>query len=267
MIIFYIFVALLGLVFGSFISMLTYRLPRLVPLKGRSFCDRCKKKIDWYENLPLISFFLLQGKCQKCTKPISIRYPLIETGTALFFVVTSYAWIHLREGYAIAYQIKQLLGLPSLFLFLLMAAFMVALFITDLEFKILPDILVFFLLLITCYLLLILPSPLFFTHLLTGSLVSSFFLFIYLITQGRGMGFGDVKLGFVLGTLLGYPESVVFLFLAFLTGGIVGIILLLMRKARFGAHVPFGPFLLIGAIVSFFFGKSIYVWYMTQLIY
>ncbi|MBI2590666.1 MAG: prepilin peptidase, partial [Candidatus Blackburnbacteria bacterium] len=120
-------------------------------------------------------------------------------------------------------------------------------------------------LLFTFYFLLSLPSPLLFDHLLWGTVSAGFFLFLFLVTRGRGMGFGDVKLSFVLGSLLGYPASLVWLFLAFLTGGAIGIILILAGKARFGQHIPFGPFLLFAAAVAFGFGEVLFKWYLLLL--
>lgn len=262
---FYFFLTILGLMVGSFIGMLTYRLPRGLPLSGRSFCDICKKKLSWFENIPLLSFLLLKGQCPKCKNKIGFRYPLVELSTAVLFVLVGIFWQNAAPANDVAYQFKELLGLQSLFLYLLLLSFFVALFVIDLEFKILPDLLVFALLLVTCYLLLFLPSPLLFHHLLSGFIISVFLLSLFLLTKGHGMGFGDVKMAFVLGSILGFPESVVWILLAFLTGGVWGFILILTRKARFGQHVPFGPFLLIGAGVAFAFGEILFRWYLFQL--
>lgn len=262
---FYLFLAILGLVVGSFLGMLTHRLPRGLPLSGRSFCDSCKKQILWFENIPLFSFLLLKGQCPECKNKIGFRYPLIELSTAALFVLVGIFWHNLAPANGVAYQFKEVLGLQSLFLYLLLLSFFVALFVIDLELKILPDFLVFALLLITYYLLLFLPSPLLFHHLLSGFVMSVFLLSLFLLTKGRGMGFGDVKMAFVLGSMLGFPESVVWILLAFLTGGVWGIILILTRKARFGQHVPFGPFLLIGAGLAFAFGEILFKWYLSQL--
>lgn len=262
---FYVFLALLGLVVGSFLGMLTYRLPRGLPFSGRSTCPHCKVKIRWFENIPVLSFVFLKGRCGECGKNISWRYPLLELSTAALFVLTGILWQNLSSENGIAYLYKQELGIISLFLYLFLISIFIALFVIDLEFQILPDSLVLTLGLITLILILFLPSPLLFHHLLAGALSSFFFLFLYLATQGRGMGFGDVKLSFVLGSLLGYPESLVWLFLAFLTGGLVGAILILAKRARFGQHISFGPFLLLAGVVTFGFGEILLKWYLTLL--
>lgn len=262
---FYVFLILLGLSLGSFLGMLTYRLPRGLPLSGRSFCPRCKKKIPWFENIPVLSFFILRGKCAKCRKNISWRYPLLELSTASLFVLAGIFWQNLTPANGIAYRFSESLGVPFFYLLLLLLTLFIALFVIDFEFQILPDSLILTLGLITLIFILLLPSPLLFHHLLTGALSSFFFLLLYLITRGRGMGFGDVKLAFVIGSLLGYPEAPVWLFLAFLTGGVLGLILIFTRKARFGQHIPFGPFLLFAAAVAFGFGEALYKWYLSLL--
>lgn len=262
---FYVFLALLGLAVGSFLGMLTYRLPRGLSFSGRSLCPHCKAKIRWFENIPVLSFVFLWGKCARCGKRISWRYPLIETAAAGLFTAAGVFWENIGPQNSIAYSAKQELGTFSLVFFLIILTLGIALFVIDLEFQILPDSLVLTLGLITLILILSLPSPLLFHHLLAGALSSFFFLLLYLATRGRGMGFGDVKLSFVLGSLLGYPESLVWLFLAFLTGGLVGAILILAKKARFGQHISFGPFLLLSGVVAFGFGEILLKWYLTLL--
>lgn len=266
MLLFYIFLVILGLVVGSFLGMLTFRLPRNLPFSGRSLCPHCKAKIRWFENIPVLSFAFLWGKCGGCGKRISWRYPLIEMATAGLFTATGVFWGNIGPQNSIAYLARQELGVFSLVFFLVILTLSIALFVIDLEFQILPDPLILTLGLITLILILFLPSPLLFHHLLAGALSSFFFLLLYLATRGRGMGFGDVKLSFVLGSLLGYPEGLVWLFLAFLTGGILGLILIIIRKARFGQHISFGPFLLFAGVFAFYFGGILFKWYLSQII-
>lgn len=262
---FYLFLSLLGLAIGSFLGMLTYRLPRGIPLSGRSFCPHCKKKIRWFENIPVLSFVFLLGRCGRCGKNISWRYPLLELSTAGLFMATGLFWQSLAPVNGVAYQFKELLGLQSLFLYLLLLTLATALFVVDLEFKLLPDSLLLYSLFSIFYFLFFLPSPLLFHHLLVGAISSTLFLLLFLATRGRGMGFGDVKLAFILGSLLGWPEILTWLFLAFLTGALVGIILILLGKAQFGQHIPFGPFLIFGAVVAFGFGEILFKWYLSFL--
>ncbi len=235
------FLFILGAIVGSFLGMLTYRLPLGLALTGRSKCTRCKKTIEWRDNIPIFGYFLLGGRCRSCKKPFGIRYPLIELISALSFVVVGYFAQNLWEGFF-------LIAFTSISL---------ALLVIDLEHKILPDILILLLGVLVFLFILTLPSPQIFTHLLSGFGAFLFFLAIYLLTRGRGMGFGDVKLSFVLGMFLGYPNTILWLFLAFVSGALVGVILLILGRAGFKHELAFGPYLLAAAWVTYFWGNAI----------
>jgi leader peptidase (prepilin peptidase)/N-methyltransferase len=233
--------AIFGLVVGSFLGAYTFRYSRGISvLKGRSFCPKCKKNLAWYDNIPILSFLLLKGRCRECGKKISLRYPLIELATALGFVGV---WF---------------LSLKPVFLIFLILIFslLVAIFVIDLEQKIVPDELVFAGFGLTVfYLLLISPSTLF-TSLAAGFGAALFLLLIHLATRGRGMGLGDVKFAVFAGTLLGWPMMPVWLFTAFLTGAFVGTILVLAKKVSFGKQIAFGPFLVMSLIIVFIWGEK-----------
>lgn len=258
----FVFAFLWGLVFGSFLGMLTSRLGRAPLAAGRSYCDNCKEKVAWYDNIPILSFLLLHGRCRACKKPISPRYPVIEGLTGLLFL-GSFGATSFFEPSGVLKDYKSLLGEFFLPFFLTLLVLFLAIAIIDFERLIIPDELLLVTGLLIASATLALPSPLFFHHLLWGAVSFLSILLVYLVTKGRGMGFGDVKLAFVLGLFLGYPESLVSLFLAFLTGGIAGAILILLGKASFGKPVPFGPFLIFGALVSFFLGEAIFKWYVN----
>ncbi len=256
MILFYLFLSILGLVIGSFLSMLTYRLPRRLSIFGRSFCDKCKKSIPWYENVPVVYYLLSGGRCGACGGRIHWRYPAIELVTVVSFVATGYLWLHLKG-------VNLNFGVFSLPLFILLTTCYIALIVTDLEFKILPDEILLILALFLFLYLFLSPSPMLFQHVLVGFSSFIFFLFLYLVTRGRGMGFGDVKLVFILGGFLGWPGTLVAFFLAFVAGAILGVMLLLMGRAKLGRPIPFGPYLLVGAWIAMFWGQTIVQWYLN----
>ena len=215
-------VFLLGLIIGSFISAVTYRIPKKINfIKGRSFCDSCKKKLAWYDNIPLFSFLLYKGKSRCCNKKISIRYPLIELVSVIGAVV---AWLFFGN---LAFVILFFLTL--------------CIFIIDLEHQIIPDELTWIILLLG--LIANSQSPM--TVLFSAFFLSLLLLFLYLITSGRGMGLGDVKLAVALGLWLGLEKGIIWLILAFIIGGIVASILLLLKKAKLKTKIVFGPFLII----------------------
>lgn len=218
---FYLF--FLGLLFGSFVSAATWRIPRNISfVKGRSFCDSCKKNLYWYDNIPLFSYLFYLGKSRCCRKKISVRYPLIEITTALGFVV-----LYLLFNFSILLIIYCMLLILTL-----------SIFVIDFEHQIIPDELSWSIL----FLALLNFS---FSNIFSGFLAALFLLLLNLITKGRGMGLGDVKLAIGLGALLGLSSSYKWLIISFILGGIVGSILLLLRKANMKTKIAFGPFLII----------------------
>ncbi len=249
-----------GLIAGSFLTAYTYRLPLGKSVKeGRSICDNCKKKIDWYDNIPLLSFLLLKGKCRKCGNKISVRYPLIELFSAAGFVGIYYLLAacggtsQLSSNTICSWQTT--LGILSLPFLLLVFSIVLMIFIIDLEKRIIPDELSLFgLVLVFLSLLLFNPSNLY-IHLLAGFSAGVFLLLIHILTSGKGMGLGDVKLALFLGSLLGWPWTAVWLFGAFLTGAIVGSILILIKKISFGKQIAFGPFLILSLAITLIWGE------------
>lgn len=216
---------ILGLAVGSFIGALTYRLPRRKDIfLGRSFCPKCKKKIFWYDNIPILSYFLLGRKCRNCKEKISWRYPAIELATGIGFVI---------------------IGSNLVYLLLFILTFTI--FVIDLEHQIIPDSITFIIFIIVITVIL---GHNFYQNLASGFLAASFFLAINLITRGRGMGLGDAKLAIPLGTFLGFPEVTYWLLGSFIIGAFVGLVLVFLGRAKFGKPIPFGPFLIVSFWIS-----------------
>lgn len=248
--------AVLGLVFGSFIGAVSWRLPRSVGVSsGRSKCVHCKKKISWYDNIPVFSYILLRGKCRNCKEEISPRYPLIEVSSMVGFV---FIWLFLPN---IKENVQFLGALPDpLALIYLLTVFLtlVAIFVIDLEHRVILDSLVFILFVGTLVMFLIGNYQDIYLNLFSGFLASLLLLFIHLITNGKGMGLGDVKFALFGGLFLGFPGFLIWLFLSFVLGAIVGILLILFKRAEFGRHIAFGPFLCVALVIEAVFGKLIY---------
>lgn len=245
-------VFILGLFVGSFLNVLVDRIPKgESPIKGRSYCDKCKKTLVWYDLIPLISYMSLKGKCRHCKTSLSFYYPIVELATGVLFA----AAVFFLGGITIS----------VIYYLFLMSGFIV-IFFADLKYGIIPDKIIFSSIVISLIYLFFIPfgsaqgehNSLFLIHLFAAVGAGLFFLFLFLVTQGRGMGFGDVKFSFLMGLVLGFPNIVVGLYVAFLTGAIVGCILILWRKKRiFGTAIPFGPFLIIGSLTAIFFGEKI----------
>ena len=241
----YLLLLVLGAVFGSFISAYSYRWPRGISIStGRSFCPNCKAKISWYDNIPLLSYLVLGGKCRKCKKRISARYPLIELSTGILFVLTIFS----MGGFGV------LEFLPATY-YLLLTAILITILVIDLENKLIPDELTFLIFSISFLFLLLSPAPNFYSVLFAGFLAATFFLFLNIITRGRGMGLGDVKLVLALSlSFLNWQFLVLWLFLSFAIGAVIGIFLIIIGKAKFGKEIPFGPFLIASFFITLFWG-------------
>jgi prepilin signal peptidase PulO-like enzyme (type II secretory pathway) len=275
----YILLFVLGLSVGSFLNVLIYRetegeedfedqeekgFKRLYPnwAKGRSYCDHCKHHLHWYDNIPLLSYLFLRGRCRYCAKKISIQYPLVEFLTGIEFV-----WVYflLEQNLGFFSQFEGFYSFISLLIWLFLGAFLLAIFVADIRYQIVPDGAVFGGILIALF-------KIFVDYRYTGMIDWSVFpsafsaaLFFYLlivITQGKGMGFGDVKLIFLIGLVVGFPEIVIGLFFAFLTGAIVGVILIFNGGKDLKSKIAFGPFLIIGMIAGLIWGEQIW-----QLLY
>jgi prepilin signal peptidase PulO-like enzyme (type II secretory pathway) len=248
-----------GLAIGSFLSAITYRLPKNAQfIKGRSACPRCKKQIAWYDNIPVISFLILKGKCRHCKKAISVRYPIIELATGLIFVLTGFGQVSClnKVSSASLCSWNDILGIYTLPLFFLLIISLIIIFIIDLENKFIPDNLVFtgF---ATFVILLAVLSPSFYKYLLSGFVASALLLLIHLFTKGKGMGLGDVKFALLAGTILGWPNTLYWMYISFISGALVGVILIVYKKAKFGKSIPFAPFLVSSMIFVLLYGGLI----------
>lgn len=239
-------VFLFGLCAGSFLNVLIYRIPRnLGFIKGGSFCPKCGKKIFWHDNIPLLSFIVLGGRCRFCHSPISWRYPIVELTTGVLFVLGSASYLNFLDW-----------GLT-----LVLFSGLLVIFFIDLEHQIIPDEV-----LIPLTVLLLISKTLNSLFIIHNSFLSflipaigafTFLFLIYIVTKGRGMGFGDVKFAFLMGLVLSWPKIVIAFYFAFLTGALIGVILILGKKAKFGQKVAFGPFLVFSTLVAFLWGERI----------
>lgn len=257
---------LLGLAVGSFLNVLIDRLPKEESIiSPPSHCDYCKRPLYWYDLIPVFSFIFLRGRCRYCQKPISRRYPVVEFLTGFFFVA-----IVLKTQFSL---LSILDSMETIYHLIIISVFIVV-FFTDLQYGIIPDKIVFPAIFLTAAYFLITPAiggsasggnhQLLITNYLPSALAAFlFFLAIYLLTQGRGMGFGDVKLSFLLGLFFGFPQIVAVLYTAFLTGAAFSIILILLGKKRLKETIVFGPFLVLASLfVLFFWGKIETIWFL-----
>lgn len=236
-------IILFGLVIGSFCNVLIDRLPQgETVLWGRSRCDFCKKTLEWYELIPVFSFILQRGRCRRCKKKLSIQYPLIELVSA-GLLVTLYKVFGLSPVLFVAYS--------------LIAYAVLVIFVADSKYQIIPDSMLVVAIIGILLRDLATPHGLQAADIVSGVGGLVFFFLLWVITKGRGMGLGDVKLAFVLGLFLGFPAIVIALYIGFLTGAAVGVILILLREKTMKSKIAFGPFLLFGAVATHLFEEQL----------
>lgn len=264
-------VFLFGLIVGSFLNCIIYRLElkefkkeKRSALRGRSFCPKCGHVLSWLDLIPVLSFFILKGKCRYCDKKISWQYPAVETATALLFLlIFNFQFSIFNQSSILNFDFQIILN--TCFLFLI-SSFLIVIFVFDLKHYIIPDSAIFSaigIVLIFRILKLIQSSEFRIQNsILAGIGAAVFFLLIVLITKGKGMGIGDIKLAFFMGLFLGYPAILVALFFSFLIGAIIGVILILLKKKTLKSEVPFGPFLIIGTYSALFWSQEIINWYL-----
>jgi leader peptidase (prepilin peptidase)/N-methyltransferase len=243
-------VTLLGLMLGSFMNVCIYRLPRgLSPVRPRSGCPSCGHMLAWYENLPVISYLVLRGRCRACRAPISLMYPIIEFLTGAVFLA-AYVWY--GPG-------------PVLLVRLVFAWAMIALFVIDLQHQILPNVITIPGIIVGV-LANVLAGPGWVASLI-GAAVGAGSLFAiaeiyYRVRHEEGLGMGDVKMLGMIGAFLGWKLVLVTLVISSFLGSIVGVVVLIAKKESLKYALPYGTFLAIAAIIAAVGGDGILDWYL-----
>ena len=245
-------VAAMGLAIGSFLNVVIHRVPRKQSvISPGSRCPSCNKPLQWFDNVPVVSYLALRGRCRSCNGRIGIRYPIVELVTATVFVAHYYAF-----GWT-----------PLLAVRLLFAAALVALFAIDLEHHLLPDVITLPGLVLGVLVSFFLPPGI--AGALLGILVGAGFLWLvgeayYRYAGVEGMGGGDVKMLGMIGAVLGWQLTLLTLILSSIAGSVVGIAVIALRKGGLKHALPFGTFLAIGALVSSIWGERILAWYLGR---
>ncbi|MFA6081416.1 MAG: prepilin peptidase [Patescibacteria group bacterium] len=244
-----------GASIGSFLNVLIDRLPKEESINGRSHCDFCGKKISWYDLIPVLSFFILRGKTRCCRKKLSWQYPLIEilTGISSLLVFN--------------FQFP-IFNFQTLILFGIISC-LIVIFVSDLKYHLISDY-ILLALFIFVVLLHVVPTrvgtPLLINEILKqvqndiiSSLVVGFPIFlIYFLSKERAMGLGDVYLTAIMGLLLGWQKGFLALYIAFITGAIFGLMVILFKHKKLKSKIAFGPFLVIGTVIMLFWGNNIF---------
>lgn len=257
-----------GAAIGSFLNVLSLRYKedqKILDLKiigGRSHCPHCGKQLKWYELLPIFSFIIQLGKCRSCGTRLSFQYPIVEILSGLIFVFVSYSIFQSFN--------------PSIFqliIWLLIFTLFLLLSIIDFRIYIIPDSINLLLAILGIVLIALsanissflghysllfgFQNNIWFNHFFAAFIAMFFIGSVIILSRGRGMGWGDFKLVGALGLIFGWPDILMVLFLSFIIGSLFVLPLLISRRKGMKDAVPFGPFLIIAAALTFFFGFQI----------
>lgn len=256
-----IFLFLLGLAVGSFLNALIYRLHTGESvLKGRSKCPRCQHELKWIDLIPVVSFLMLKARCRYCHQPISWQYPLVEMMTGILFMLAGLVQIQSWELWGVTFT-----GVLYLIVGLFMIAVFVLIAIYDLRHYLILDKVVIPALVVAVVAAIFLPEIPIWQALLSSGVIGGFFLFLVLLSKEKWMGWGDVKLGFLIGLVLPWPQTLLLLLVAFVGGSVIALLLVAFKVKGMKDAIPFGTFLAAAAIVMLIWGQQMTDWYMRLL--
>ncbi|HEX6258780.1 MAG TPA: prepilin peptidase [Candidatus Saccharimonadales bacterium] len=259
---FILVLGLLGLCFGSFVNAAVWRIKNKKDLvNDRSECTDCHHKLAWYDLIPVVSWVLLRGKCRYCGHAISIQYPLVELALAIVFIISYLAWPYELQAFADW----------SLFGLWLAASILLAiLFVYDMRWFLLPDKVMYPLIVLGGAMAIVKalnsdqPAFALLDAAVAVTILSGLYLVLFLVSKGKWVGFGDVKLGLFLGLALGESRLALFcLFLANILGCLLVVPGLLTGRIKRHSKVPFGPFLILGFLISLLWGGDVLDWYLS----
>ena len=248
----------LGTIIGSFLNVVILRHNSGRTIGGRSMCFSCGKTLHWYELVPVFSYVLQKGKCVKCKSKISVQYPVVEFLTGIIFALL--AW-----KLSFLFLISPLTFLTKILFYGYLLSLLVVISVYDLRHGIIPDQFSYLFTTMTFLLLffetgnVILAHVPTFSQVIAGPLIALPFAFLWWVSKGKWMGFGDAKLALGMGFLLGVTGDVTALMIAFWSGALVSLFLLLLKRYRFTmkSEIPFAPFLVFATCVTFIFNLDL----------
>jgi leader peptidase (prepilin peptidase) / N-methyltransferase len=247
------FAAAFGAVIGSFLNVCIYRLPqRQSVVWPASACPWCRRQLSWYENIPVLSFAVLGGRCRTCREPIGLRYPIVEAITAAMFAA---AWWYYGPGPLVASR-------------LVFGCALIVLFAIDLEHHLLPNVITLPGI-VAGFAFSLIAEPGWLASLvgilLGGGLLYAIAEAYYRVRHEEGLGMGDVKMLAMIGAFLGWKLTVVTLMLASVSGSIIGLLLIVARRGTMKYALPFGTFLALGGAAEANIGPAVLSWYLGLL--
>lgn len=257
MIIIYILVAILGLCVGSFLNVVIYRIPNNMNLAyPASHCPKCQEKIKWYDNIPVLSYIFLGGKCRHCKEKITVRYLLVEVLNALLWLLSAYVFWKESAVYSIV--------------IMLVSSVLICITFIDIEHLIIYDRFQI-MLLILAIIAIFFDKRVNLDSKLIGFIFGALFFMIMhvgakVVLKKDGLGGGDVKLAAICGLLLGFDRGFVAIIIASVMGSVVLLIVNRIRKDKKSQEYPFAPFIVLGVMISLYIGQYICEWYLDLFI-
>ncbi len=256
-IIIYLWVGGLGLVIGSFLNVLIYRIPRKISFGlSRSICPSCKEKIGFYDNVPILSFLILGGKCRKCKARISLRYPFVE-------LLNAAAYLFLFSEFGLT---------TPFYAYSFLASVLLTIFFIDIDFQIIPDILTLPGIAVGLALSLA-PHGLGIINSAVGVFVGGGVLYLVAIFgdwlfKKESMGGGDIKMAAMLGAFLGWQKVIFVFFASAVIGLVISLVLMYFSKRiRSTRMIPYGPFLAIAAMIAVIYGDAVISFYLNHFLH
>ena len=252
----YALAGILGLCVGSFLNVVIYRLPNGMNLaKPDSHCTTCDYVLRWYDNIPVISYLILGGRCRKCKQRISPRYMLVELLNAVLWI----AAVHLFWEKSIVYTVLSAVVLSTL----------ICIFFIDLEHMLIFDRFVLILVAAGAVAMFSDPETVWYDHVIGSLAIGGVFVLIYylalLVLNKEGLGFGDVKLAFAAGLLLGWEKMLFAMLIASVSASIILLTLKKVRGDEVGKEYPFGPYISVGIGIALLVGDPVIGWYLSLL--
>lgn len=238
-----------GLMVGSFLNVIIVRLATgESPLGSRSRCPRCHQTIAWYDNIPLVSFILLGRRCRHCRALIAWQYPLVELGTGIVFTLLFWRFDLTLDAFILA----------------VFSCFLIIIFVYDWQHSLILDLVT-----VPAMAIAVVGNLLrgFRWHdlLLAAVIGGGFFAVQFLVSRGRWIGGGDIRLGSLMGLMLGWQQLLVAGLLAYLVGAAVALPLLILGRKQLASPIPFGTFLTAATFITFLYGQSVLYWYLHLL--
>lgn len=287
----YVLIFIAGTFIGSFLNVLSDRLPREEsPFKGRSKCEYCGEVLRPKDLIPVISYLLLKARCRYCNEKLSVKYPIVEVVTGLMFAGIAY--------YIDVFHVLSPIVWLTFAYLTIVASFLIVIFFADLKYKIIPNkVVIPGIIFVLVVIALSSGAIAYFSHqqlaadpfgqkllevgywnaqmlamvkaigvsILSAFAIGIFFYLLIVVTKGKGMGGGDVKLAFFIGLINGFPMNIVAIIVAFVSGALFSLILMTLKRKGMKDVIPFGPFLIVGCIVAYLYGQQIFNWYISLI--